>query len=61
MRTKSYTAAINELGYTPHDTLIQWVREYKGNGDIKIENTCRFEYTNNEKQQSVNHYLDFTK
>ena len=58
---ESYTAAINELGYPSRGALIQWVKEYKDNGEIRKENTRRSKYTNNEKQQAVNHYLEFGK
>lgn len=61
LKYESYAAAINELGYPSRGVLIQWVKEYKDNGDIRKENTRRSKYTNNEKQQAVDHYLEFGK
>ena len=61
LKYESYAAAINELGYPSRGALIQWVKEYKDNGDIRKENTRKSKYTNNEKQQAVDHYLEFGK
>ncbi|NLJ17551.1 IS3 family transposase [Globicatella sulfidifaciens] len=61
LKYESYAAAINELGYPSRGALIKWVKEYKDNGDIRKENTRKSKYTNNEKQQAVDHYLEFGK
>src|SRR5699024_7377432 len=61
LKYESYAAVINELGYPSRGALRQWVEEYKGHGDIKKEITRRSKYTDKEKHQAVNHYLEFGK
>lgn len=58
---ESYAAAINELGYPSRGALIQWVKEYKDNGDVRNKFTRRPKYTDKEQHAAVNHYLEFGK
>lgn len=61
LKYDSYATVINELGYPSRGALRQWVEEYKGYGDINKEITRRSKYTDKEKHQAVNHYLEFGK
>lgn len=58
---ESYAAVINELGYPSRMALRNWIKEYKGNGDIKKEITRRPKYSDKEKRKAVNHYLEYGK
>ena len=58
---ESYAVVINELGYPSRMALRNWVKEYKGNYDVKKEITRRSKYSDKEKRKAVNHYLEYGK
>lgn len=53
---ESYADVINELGYPSRMALRNWVKEYKGNYDVKKEITRRSKYSDKEKRKAVNHF-----
>ena len=46
---ESYADVINELGYPSRMALRNWVKEYKGNCDVKKEITRQSKYTDIKK------------
>src|SRR5699024_5973690 len=58
---ESYAASLNELGYPSRGALRKWVYEFERNGDMKKALTRRSKYSLEQKQEAVNHYLEYGK
>jgi|SRR5699024_4255601 len=58
---ESYAVALNELGYPSRGALRKWVYEFEQNGDMKKALTRRPKYSLEQKQEAVNHYLEYGK
>lgn len=55
-------AVIRELGYpTCEQSIRNWYKEYKEKGDVSKEYSSPNQYTSEEKQAAVKHYLDHGK
>ena len=57
----SYSDVRRELGYPSKESLRKWYREYIKNGDLKSEYIRKDMYSEKEKLNAVNYYVEHGK
>lgn len=55
----SLASVIHELGYPSSKALYKWFKEYEENGDLSKTSKRKREFTQEEKQFAVNHYIEY--
>lgn len=55
----SLASVIQELGYPSPKALYKWFKEYEKNGDLPKTSKRRHQFTHEEKQFAVDHYIEF--
>ena len=56
---KFLASVIHELGYPSSKALYKWFKEYEENGDLSKTSKRKREFTQEEKQFAVNHYIEY--
>jgi len=57
----SYSHVIRELGYPSKESLRNWYKEYIKNGDLHSEYIRKDMYSEEEKLDAVNYYIEHVK
>ncbi|MGB4439132.1 MAG: transposase [Sedimentibacter sp.] len=57
----SYSTVIRELGYPSRESLWNWYNEYSQNGDLHNDFIKQPKFTEEEKRNAVNYYLEHGK
>ena len=52
-------SVFRELGYSSSKALYKWFKEYEENGNLSRTSKVEREFTQEEKQFAVNHYIEY--
>ena len=57
----SYATVLRELGYPSRESLVSWYKEYVQNGDLHQDYIKKDKFTEEQKKEAVNYYLEHGK